>query len=263
MPAREVVTRDSLRRELVVNAATKPLAIGVAAAVAVAAFLIGTPWLLVVAAALYLALAGATLLDPNEAERVGKEAYERAGALTGPTTRALPPGLAPEIASLLERARAEEWRIFETVSESELTFDGVMADVGSLTTEMERIAGRAQSIWKYLSEQRPEDARSRLRELRDAPATSPEADRARERAADAVQDQLRLGETLEGELGRFAAEMEHLIASLGIVHGQLVRMSVANDTHLQEDVARELSDLRERVSTFADGMRDAVARLDD
>ena len=261
MPEREVVTRDSLRRELVVNAVTKPLAIGVAAAVAVAALLIGTPWLLAIAAALYLALAGATFFDPDEAARVGNAAYKRAGALAGPT-RALPPGLAPEIASLLERARAEEGRIFETVSESDLTFEGVMTDVGSLTTEMERIAGRAQSIWKYLSEQRPEVARRRLRELRDAPASSTEADRARGRAAGALQDQLRLGETLEAELGRFTAEMEHLIASLGIVHGQLVRMSVANDTHLQEDVARELSDLRERVSTFAEGMRDAVARLD-
>jgi hypothetical protein len=56
--------------------------------------------------------------------------------------------------------------------------------------------------------------------------------------------------------------MEHLIASLGIVHGQLVRMSVTNDAHLQEDVARELSDLRDRVSTFAEGMREAVSRLD-
>lgn len=262
MPEREVVTRGSLQRELVVNAVTKPLAIAVAAAVAVAAFVIGTPWLLAVAAALYLGLAAATFFDADEAERVGNAAYKRAGALTGPT-RALPSGLAPEIASLLERARAEEWRIFETVSESELTFEGVMTEVGGLTTEMGRIAGRAQSIWKYLSEQRPEDAESRLRELREAPETTPEATRARERAADALQDQLRLGETMEAELGRFTAEMEHLIASLGIVHGQLVRMSVANDTHLQEDVARELRDLRDRVGTFAEGMREAVARLDD
>lgn len=261
MAERQLVTRETLRRELVVNAGTKPLAIGVAAAVAVAAFVIGTPWLLAVAAALYVALAASTFFDPAEAERVGAAAYKRARALPG-SARALPPGLAPEIASLLERARVEERRIVETVSESDLGFEGVTTDVGSLTTEMERIAGRAQSIWKYLDEQRPEDARSRLRELREAPATSVEADRARERAADALQDQLRLGETLESELGRFTAEMEHLIASLGIVHGQLVRMSVANDPHLQEDVARELSDLRERVGTFAEGMREAISRLD-
>ena len=261
MPKHEVVTRDSLRRELVVNAVTKPLAIGAAAAVAVAAFLLGAPWLLAVAALLYLGLAGATFFDPDEAERVGNAAYDRAKEIGGPT-RALPSGLAPEIASLVERAREEERRITEAVSDSDLSFAGVMSDVGSLTAEMERIAGRAQSIWKYLSEQRPEDVRRRLRELRNAPETSSEAARARERATGALQDQLRLGETMESELGRFTAEMEHLIASLGIVHGQLVRMSVANDTHLQEDVARELSDLRERVGTFAEGMREAVSRLD-
>ena len=72
---------------------------------------------------------------------------------------------------------------------------------------------------------------------------------------------MRVGERLL-RVARFEAEVEHLIASLGVVHGQLVRISVANDTHLQEDVARELSDLRERVSTFAEGMREAVSRLD-
>jgi hypothetical protein len=262
MPGRQVVTRGTLKRELVVNAATKPSAIAVGAAVAIAAFVIGAAWLLAVAVAVYAGLAVATFFDEEEAARVGAATYDGARPLPGPKP-ALPPGLAPEIAELLERARAEEWRIFETVSSSDLSFEGVMGDVGSLTTEMERIAGRAQAIRNYLGEQRPFEAQRRLKELRDAPATSAEADRARGRAIQALEDQLRLGDTMRAELGRFEAEMEHLIASLGIVHGQLVRMSVVNDTHLQEDVARELSDLRERVGTFAEGMREAVSRLDD
>jgi hypothetical protein len=260
MPGREVVTRDSLRRELVLNAVTKPLAIGVAAAVAVAAFLLGTGWLLAVAVAVYLGLAGATFFDADEAERVGKAVYGRRKEIGGPGP--LPPGLEPEIASLLERARAEEWRIFEAISESELAFEGVMADVGSLTTEMERIAGRAQTIARYLGDQRPDDVRSRLRALETAPETSSEAGRARARASAALRDQLRLGETMEAELGRFTAEMEHLIASLAVVHGHLVRASVANDTHLQGEVAREIGGLRARVETYAEGMRDALAQLD-
>jgi hypothetical protein len=261
MPGREVVTRDALKRELVVNAVTKPTAIAVAAAVAVAAFVLGAAWLLAVAVAVYAGLAVATFFDGDEAARVGAAAYERSRALKG-TRGALPSGLAPEIASLVERARAEEWRIFETVSSSDVSFEGVMADVGSLTTEMERIAGRAQAIRNYLSEQRPSEAQRRLEQLEAAPATSAEADRARRRAIRALEDQLRLGDTMRAELGRFEAEMEHLIASLGIVHGQLVRMSVVKDTRLQEDVARELSDLRERVGAFAEGMREAVLQLD-
>ena len=57
--------------------------------------------------------------------------------------------------------------------------------------------------------------------------------------------------------------MEHLIASLGVVHGQLVRMSVVDETHLQEDVAGQVRDLRERVASVADGLREAVAQLED
>lgn len=261
MAGRELVTRESLRRELAVNAATKPVAIASSAGVAVAAFVLGVPWLLAVAVILYLGLAAATFFDGDEAERVGTSAYGRGGTERGP--RELPAGLAPEIATLLERARAEEWRIFEAVSASELPFEGVMSDVGSLTTEMERIAGRAQTIWKYLSEQQPEETRRRLAELRRSPATGDEGARARERAAGALEDQLRLDDTLRSELDRFTAEMEHLIASLGIVHAQLVRISVVEDTRLQEEVARELGELRERVGSFAEGMRDAVARIGD
>jgi hypothetical protein len=260
MPGREVVTRDALRRELVVNAATKPIAIGVAALVAVAAFVIGTPWLLLVAVGLYVGLAAATFFDQEEAERVGAAAYERAGLGRG--VAALPSALAPEIAALLQRARDEEARIAETVAESDLPLDSVASEVSSLTTEMERIAGRAQSISKYLALQSPEDARLRLRELRDTTPTSADAARARDRAVDAVDARLRLWETMTEELDRFKAEMEHLIASLGIVHGQLVRMDVANETHLQDEVARELGELRERMGVFAEGMREAVSQLD-
>ena len=262
MPEREVVTRGTLKRELVVNAVTKPTAIAAAAAVAVAAFVIGAAWLLVVAVALYVGLVAATFFDEEEAARVGGATYEKARGLPG-AKAALPPGLAPEIAALVERARAEEGRIVEAVTSSELPFDGVMSEVRALTAEMERIAGRAQAMRTYLGEQRPFETQRRLQELKDAPATSTEADRARERAIGALEDQLRLGDTMRAELGRFEAEMEHTIASLGIVHGQLVRMSVVNDTHLQEEVARELSDLRERVGAFAEGMREAVSQLDD
>lgn len=258
MPDRQMVTRDALRRDLVINAATNPTAVGVAALVAVAALVLGTPWLLLVAAGLYVGLATTTLLDQDEAAQVGAAAYQRAGLGRG----ALPPVLAPEIAALLQRARDEEARIAETVEESELPLDLVVSEVASLTTETERIAGRAQSISKYLAGQSPESARIRLRELRATPASSAEAVKARDRAVEAVSAQLRLWETMSEELDRFKAEMEHLIASLGIVHGQLVRMDVANETHLQEEVARELSELRERVGTFAEGMREAVSQLD-
>ena len=73
----------------------------------------------------------------------------------------------------------------------------------------------------------------RLRELRSGRgAGEGETARARERAAEALEDRLEVGEALGNELERFFAEMEHLAASLGVVHGQLVRMNVAEEAGL-------------------------------
>jgi hypothetical protein len=69
MPSRELVTRERLGRELAVNAATKPLAIGVGVAVAIAAFVIGAAWLLPAAVALTLRLRPPRSSNGNEAER--------------------------------------------------------------------------------------------------------------------------------------------------------------------------------------------------
>src|SRR5439155_16231891 len=138
MAGRELVTRKSLQRELIVNAATKPMAIGVAAAVAVGALVIGAAWLLAVAVVAYIALAAATLFDGDEAERVGRAAYERArGRGARRETRTLPKGLAPEIDSLVKRPGSSK--------------------------SVERIAGRAQVLLEYLLEQRPDEVRTRLR----------------------------------------------------------------------------------------------------
>jgi hypothetical protein len=261
MAGRELVTRRQLQRELLFNAATKPLALAVAAGVSVAAFLSGAAWLLPVAAALYVALAAASFFDEDEAERVGRAVYARARALSA-AKRPLPRGLAPEIAEFVERARLEEARILDVIAESRLPFEEVAIEVDTLMREMERIAGRAQLIWSYLDAQRPHELERRLRTFEREPSGSLETVRARDRAAAALEDQLRVVETLEAELGRFGAEMEHLIASLAVVHGQLVRMSVADEQLVQDDVAGQVRDLRERVGAVAEGMREAVAELD-
>jgi outer membrane translocation and assembly module TamA len=129
---------------------------------------------------------------------------------------------------------------------------------------MERIASRAQAVTAFLTAHEPAELRARLAGLRAGDEDDDDAARrARERAADAIQEQLRVGEALDAELRRFRAEMEHLIASLGVVHGQLVRISVSFDPQLQEDVAREVRDLRTRVGTLADGLRDATDEVKD
>jgi hypothetical protein len=261
MHERQLVTRKMLRRELALNAATRPLTVTATAAVAVAAFTIGAAWLLAVATLLYIGLAVATFLDHDEAERVGRAVYEAARGAPA-AERVLPVGLAAEIASLLERTHAEERRIRRAIAESELPLESVSIDFESLTAEIERNARRAQVIRDYLGEQEPGELRRRISALRDDRGGTAETGRAREHAIAALEEQLRTCDTLRGQLERFTAEMEHLIASLGAVHGQLVRASVANDEHLQALLADDVRNLRNRVAMIADGIGEAVTELD-
>src|SRR6266849_6164668 len=100
--AHELITRRVLARELVVNAATSPLNVTVPVAVAAAAVLLHTMWLLPVALVAYVAMLVATFLDGDEAARVGQLTYDRARSKTRPrldTSR-----FAPPIAQKLELA---------------------------------------------------------------------------------------------------------------------------------------------------------------
>jgi hypothetical protein len=255
---RELVTRTTLRRALVANALTKPVAIAVPAVVLVAWLLIGSWWLLPAALLVYLALAATTFFDADEAERVGRRVYARARA-----PRPLPRGLDRDITALLDRARTEETRIRAAIGASRLPLDEVAAEVDRLMAELGTIARRAQALVEYLAAQQPEELQRRLDELRREPGFGPEAKKARARAADALEAQLDVLASLDSELDRFRSEMEHLIASLAIVHGQLVRISVADDAHVQAAVAGQVRDLRERVGAVAEAMGEAVERADD
>jgi hypothetical protein len=260
MAERQLVTRKSLRRDLVLNASTKPLALGVGAAVAVAAFVVGTPWLLAVAVIAYVALVATTLFDPEEAGRVGRDAYRRASSAK--EQRRVPKELAPPIAALVHRAYAEESRIDRAIEASGLPFTDVSVEVEHLMSELDKNARRAQVLWAYLDEQRPEELRQRLHALRKETGGNAETARSRQRAFAALEHQLQVGETLHSEYARFEAEVEHLIASLGIVHGELVRISVADDAIAQQGLASQVRDLRQRVGAVAEGMTEAAKELD-
>src|SRR5437868_5768322 len=160
--ARELVTRDSLRRELLLNAAGKPLAVGVGLAMLVASLALGTVWLLPVALVVYVGLAAATFFDGDEAERVGRRAYQRSRLPTS-SGRALPPGLSPELVALVQRARLEEARIRDAIAQSDLPFGEVAVEVDALAAEMEQIAARAQIVAGFLDGHAPAALHVRLR----------------------------------------------------------------------------------------------------
>ncbi|HEY6068202.1 MAG TPA: hypothetical protein VIU81_05850 [Gaiellaceae bacterium] len=254
----EIVTRTVLVRALARNAATRPLNIVVPVLVATAGPLLHTAWLLFVAFLVYIGMAIATFFDADEAERVGRATYDHHRQ----PRRALDAGtLSPEIAHSLERAREEESRIREAVERSPLPRYDILDEVARLLAGLEKIAGRAQQIQCYLADQDQPATRERLRRLRSATAGDAAVQQAKAQAAVALEEQLAVTAQLEAHLARFDAQLEHAVASLAAIHGQIVRMGAAEEAASQRDVAAEVRDLRRSVNLTADALRETYDEL--
>jgi hypothetical protein len=256
MAPRNEITRSDLRRALAVNALTKPLNIGVTAAVVVAAILVPTIWLAVVAALVYAVLATMTFFDSGEAERVGDRVYGRGKLPGGRGRRAIDPGrLAAPIATQLSAALEAETRIRRAISGSQLPFTELGEEVTGLIVELDRTAGRAQLVYDYLAGQNPRAVQERLDQL--GPAGS---DPQVARTIQALRDQQAAQQQMESELDRYYAEMEQTVAALGTIEAQVVQMSVASSDTGEEQLAGRVRDLRDQVNTLTEGMSEAYAQ---
>lgn len=251
------VTRHALGKALVVNAVTKPLNVGIGAAIVIVGIVAAIPWLIAVGVATYVALAAASIFDGRETKRLSDRLY---GVSDKPLPRADISKLAPEIAGPLAEARKEEEAIRAAVAAAQLPFGDVSAEIDGLMRDIERVAGRAQQLVDYLADQDEGELRAKLRRFQQ-PSPDPATADALKQAADAVQEQLKANEALRTQRDRFLAELEHLVASLGVVRAQLVRMSIAEEGEVQQQVTGELRDLRGRMSSLAQGMQEAFAGL--
>ena len=255
---RKPVTRKELQRALVVNAATKPVNVVVPAAVAVLGLIIGTVWLLPVAALVYVALAVVTFFDTDEADKVADRMYGRdpAALKRAEETRARKVGeYAPPIAEQLESALDQERQIRQVIVDSDLPFDEVSAEVDALVRAMERIADRAQKVYVFLATQDREGVERRLAHLRAGGDDLSEADRTQ--LVKALEDQLQAIDALQKQLTRFRAEMEHTATTLQTIYAQLVQMSVTTDAVGEQQVAEQVRTLREQVGAAAQGIAEA------
>jgi chromosome segregation ATPase len=255
-PPAPVPTRHALGRALVVNAATKPLNVGAGAAIAIAGILLGTGWLIAVGLAVYVALAAASMFDARETKQLSDRLY----GTDKPVARADISKLAPEIARPLQEARAEEEAIRRAVEQAQLPFADVNAEIDGLMRDIERIAGRAQQLVAYLDDQDEDELKAKLARF-EKPNADPATADALKQAAEAVREQMNANQALETQRDRFLAELDHLVASLGVVRAQLVRMSIAEEGEVQQQVTGELRDLRTRMSSLAQGMQEAFAGL--
>jgi hypothetical protein len=258
------VTRKVLAREIVVDAAKRPLNIGVGVLVLAAAFALNAVWLLPLAFVLYLAMLVATALDGDRAERVGKRVYDEArGEIPARTDPEVRRGghLHPGIAERVRVAYRQEDRIRAALAGTPARTE-IGIEVDRLMSALDDLAMHANVLYVYLREDDVEDVRVRLERLRGVHTGDATADRANEQAVAALEDQLAARGQIERQLARFDAQIEHIAATLGTIHAQLVRMSAEERAGEQNQLASQVRDLRREIGAAADAMEEAYGDVD-
>jgi hypothetical protein len=244
------VTRDSLKRQLAINAATKPVNILVPAAVIVLGLLLSVLVVaLPIAVVTYIVLSLQTFFDSGEAERVGKAAYGSQPERVPLDSRTL----SPAIARPLEEARATAAAIRRTVVEADAPLDDVVADVDALLVAMETSAKRAQLITSTLEGQ---DVRALDRQIA-ARSTDPSPD------VQALVGDLKAQREsvlrLRDKLERFQGGMERICSSLSLLRTRVAEMSASEEEAAQRELSEQVRGLRERTDLLAESMRETFA----
>lgn len=250
------VTRRVLAREIVLSAAKRPLNVGVTLAVLVAAIALQTIWLLPVALLVYAAMVVSTSLDAERAAVVGERTYAKARTRSLPSAEPLP-FLAAPVSEKVELARTEERRIRKAIAETHVPLADVSSEVERLMKALEQLARHADVVSGYLAEQDEQAVRTRLQRLQAATSEDASVANANAQAIAALEEQLAARAQLERRLSRFDAQMEHLAATLGAIHAQIVRMSVEEEAGEQRRVAEQVRDLRREVAAAADALQEA------
>jgi hypothetical protein len=251
-------TRAEINRALLVNAATKPVNILVPAAIAVVGIVLGYWWIaVVIAIPAFVALCVVTYLDGDEAERVGNELRGKRASELPAAERMDPSRLAPPIAQQVRAALDEEQRIRQAIEQADLPLAEVSSEVDGLVRALETLAKRAQTLWEYLASQNPQAIEARIAQLEQSgdPQGKP--------IVDALRQQLDALTALDKQLQKFFASMEHIVASLGTMNAQVLRMSFASETDSEQQLAGQARELREQVTALADGMSEVYQQADD
>jgi hypothetical protein len=253
------ITRSDLTRDLVVNAATKPLNVVAGAGVVVAGIVIGETWLIAVGVVVYALLAVLTFFDSDEASAVGKRAYGKDKSLGAGARRDLR-SFDPAIAEQLDSARRSEDAIAATIAKSDLPFGEVGPEVADLGKAMDSLAERAQRIYDYLNTQDPAAVQRRLAELQgQAKSQGQTVDPGVAQAVEALGQQSDALAKLASQVAGFHAKMEGIVASLGAINAEIVRLSVASEGAGESDVADKVRSLREQVDAASEGLKAAYS----
>jgi hypothetical protein len=252
------VTRGVLARELMLNAALRPLNIAVPIGV-LAATSVLTLWLVPLALLTYAALVVATFLDGDVAQSVGRDVYARKRSPLpepGETARS------KSAAASLALAHEADRRIQQAIDNSPVPLPEIEAEVKGLLHELEILARHVDHLAEYLAGEDEASVRARLGRVETLRTGDMRVDRANADAAAALQQQLDARRQLSLRLSQFEAQMEHIAATLGLVHAQIMRVTAAEEASTQTRVTEQIRGLRGEVDATAAAFDEAYRELD-
>jgi uncharacterized RDD family membrane protein YckC len=159
-----------------------------------------------------------------------------------------PPQLAPAIGRHLYAAQTIQSRIGETVQRAQLPYADVSHEVNSLVSLMHHSAQRAQLLHDALSESPPARIEHRLAELQGTGKTE---------LIGALEQQLTVQRRMATQLERYEDELERVVVELDTIRGNLLSVSASTDVENQQRLADEVRELRDEMSSIADGVSEA------
>jgi hypothetical protein len=240
------VSRDELRRALVVNALVHPVNVLVPAGVLVAAAIVGAAWLALVALACWLVLAGVTFFDEREAERVGERVRAaRRKAATGAI--ADPASFSLEIRARVTAAKAARASIQAAIKASRSPLAGVTGEVDALVAAMHDDALRAQRIHDFLAGESLALLERRVAQESDAPLRA------------ALERKLSALTGLQQRLDGLLRAMDQVVVTLQTVQAEIVAADDLERAAEDRELASRLSELRERVELMSAGLEESFA----
>ncbi len=218
------------RHTAIVAAAMQPVNVLVPTVVVVAAALLGALWLLPVALVCWVALSAMTLSDDRRDLRGGGEPA--------------PGELGPAIRKRVRDAMAAGAAVRAAAAASPSPLEDVGAEVDLLVAAVRADAVRAQRIHEFLSRESPDALRRRL-------AGEPRAD-----VRAALEAKLSALDRLQGQLDDALAGMDQVVATVQTVHAEILAADGLLRRPERDDMAGQVSELRVRVQTRAEGLEE-------
>jgi hypothetical protein len=174
-----------------------------------------------------------------------------------PVVRPAPPSppparqLAPAIQRHLAAAYAAAGRIRDAIQRAQLPYVEVSREVDSLLAVMGRSAERAQMLHEALAEKPVAVVQARMEEL---------VGSGKVELVNALGEQLEVQRRLQTQLGAFDDEMERIVVELETIRSSLLNVSASTDVGVHEQLASQVTTLRDEMSSVAAGMSAAFDR---